>query len=825
MLQQQDLRHATALLTGDLQLALPGLTARPLPVSGFEGREALNELYELRVMVWLDPLDSPALGALVGASASLAIPHPYGARHIAGIVHDAIRLDAVDGRLVALLTLVPRLARLSHTMDARVFQRLTSEEIVRQVLDEHDVPCVFRLTRPLTRREYCVQYGETDLAFVQRLLAEDGLVLSFLHPESEDERRALKLSGPGECVLVFDSTLAYTPIDGPPAIPFRRSAGAVEHVEERIDELRLIARLASDQATVRAYDFMRADGRADQVVPTPPPHGVATQLGGVISASVGSDSADPYEVYDPFVPLARLGDPSQYAQVRLEQLRAGTEACAGSSDSRRLAPGRTLGISHHDAAPPTEVFVVVQVTHRAQDVSTSRPRYQNEFRGAPQGVLWRPPAPARRFVQTLETGLVVGIPQQEIDSQFLGMVRVQFAWDRLGRNNEHSSCWMRVAQPWGGAGHGVQFIPRLGAEVVVGFLGGDPDRPVVTGCLSHPANPPIHALPEHQTKSYIRTQTSPNDGGYNELAFEDKQGHELVSLRAQRNLALTVLQDRSATVSGNDSVEVAGESRARVGGSHELEVDGAHTLRVRGATSIHAEGTLLERVSGDRTAVTEGTSNTKASADVVVRAGKELRLLAGTDLPADAVLQSSAFTRISGAEKLQLISPKAIEIICGSSRITIGPDKISLQADQLELVGKKEVVARVKDTSVSIADKKLALASDELTLQGKAAAVKLDGELELKAPKIGLKSGSAAARSQPQDPNAQKGQAKFKLKCPPGMTDPLTVVLQTSTGELIEREAPPGGELTLDGLEGDHFEIVQIRVGDLVLQHSSAAGE
>ena len=251
------------------------------------------------------------------------------------------------------------------------------------------------------------------------------------------------------------------------------------------------------------------------------------------------------------------------------------------------------------------------------------PVYENRFRCVPAEVPFRPPRPARVLHQVTESAVVVGPAGQEIYTDSFGRVKVQLHWDREGKRNEQSSCWVRVAQGWAGAGWGFQFVPRIGMEVLVTFLGGDVDRPVVTGCLNNALNPVPYRLPEFQTKSGFKSRSTPASEGFNELSFDDAAGQELLSIHAEKDLheavghdrGSVIGHDRTTTVQGSSAEEVRGSRTRTVGGGEVVTIRGASTLSVDGARTETMSGAVQTRTRGDRGVSTGGDENSDVGGD------------------------------------------------------------------------------------------------------------------------------------------------------------------------------------------------------------------
>jgi type VI secretion system secreted protein VgrG len=251
-------------------------------------------------------------------------------------------------------------------------------------------------------------------------------------------------------------------------------------------------------------------------------------------------------------------------------------------------------------------------------------------------------------VNGVENATVVGPPGEEIHTDEFGRVRVQFHWDREGHRDENSSCWIHVSQPWSGAGYGGSNLPRVGQEVIVDFLGGDPDRPVITGRVYTNLQKTPYRLPENKTRSGWRSNSSPSTGGYNELMFEDRAGNELVHMRAERNMTTQVNQDHFSNIGNNRSTSIQNHETKTVGGNQEHNISGSNTTSTGADLKESVMGALTSLVSSDRVLNTSGTHSHQAETHTVS-------------------------------------SDKGTTLTCGSSMLYIGPDFIVIQAAKLFL--------------------------------------------------------------------------------------------------------------------------------------------
>ena len=568
-------------MEGRFELFTPDQPKGSFTVLSFRGREEVSRPFAFRIRVRAASLDLES--ALVGSPAVLAIHGAGGVRQIAGILASA-RIESVlangDGAVYR-LKLVPRLATLAHTRQSRIFQERTAPQIVSAILDLHRVDHAWKVRREYPPRTYCVQYQESDLDFVQRLLAEEGIFHFF--DTSGDPGEA-----PRDVVVLADDAAAYEPIPGKSALPYHPSDGLAQD-REAIVAFSFRRSVRPGGSLLAGFDFRRPSVRLTADATSDEPGAVAER-----------------RVYDHEMDWSKWGLRPEAAKLHLEQHRGLDAAGEGRSGCARLQPGRTFQLDEHPRADLTGRFAVLRVEHEGQLPEVGRAAsgpavehvYTNTFACVHADVAARPRRPARAYRQIMETATVVGPPGEEIHTDEHGRVKVQFHWDREGKGDDKSSCWIRVLTPWAGSAWGAQFLPRVGMEVAVTFAGGDADRPMILGAVYNGANVPPFPLPAKKTQSGFRTRSTPGGEGSNELRFDDAAGAEQIYLHAERDLVEVVEHDRLREVRGKESVKVA-ETRTleieqdnvrHVAGSEVVTIDKSFVMHVTGAHVLFVGG-------------------------------------------------------------------------------------------------------------------------------------------------------------------------------------------------------------------------------------------
>ena len=589
-------------------------------VAHFDAREAMSELYRARVVLVMES-GGGGLQELLGAPARLVAQRGGVARELRGVVSEVEELGTTVQHRLVRVEVVPALWTLSQRSDCRIFQALNTAQIVRAVLADAGVYQGDRALRidpsveAMAPREYCVQYMESDLDFVRRLLEDDGVPFYFVH--GGDGGEALVLAG-DEHAWAEVATLDGGPIT---ILDAGAGTGSVETFQW-FDEKHA---LKTSAVTVRDYDFSRPRASMDMTG----------------RHALGADRLARYEYparstitgYDDGQRAYKTHNTARLAKLRAEEHQTRAHCGHGRSVVTGMTPGQSFALQGHERPELDRRYLVTAVEHRgsdwtavrdevrqserfremlddagvtAPDKSQAVARYGNRVEthrldGNPASVAFRPArVTPRPVVEGPQTARIVGPAGEDIHTDKHGRIKVQFHWDRVGREDENSSVWIRSAQNMGGAGWGFVFIPRIGMEVVVQFIEGDPDRPLVTSVVYNGENPTPYGLPEEKTKTSLKTWSTPKTGGYNEMRFEDMAGQEQLYTQAERNMDTLVKNDQSILVNrhrakhieGNETNNIDQNRQTQVGGHEAKEVQGNQDNQIHGpqgqSTSIDA---------------------------------------------------------------------------------------------------------------------------------------------------------------------------------------------------------------------------------------------
>ena len=524
---------AAAYSQANRQLAIQTpLGADTLLLEGMDGSEGLSSLftYTLLVRVFQDSVE-PA--ALINRRIDWQLRTDDEAwRPFNGMVASYSGGEAMGrGQRSFQLTCVPWLWFLQHKQDSRVFQNLTVVQIATQIFDEmgfgdYDTSGLAQEYKP---RPYCVQYRETDFNFVSRLFEEEGIFYSWKH---EAGKHTLMLADGAHAYKdVPDGSLPYNPPGD-----FKNSVTSWMHHNT----------FRAGKTTTNDYDFQNP----------------GNSLVATTSGSSPVPSADQFEIFDFPGRYVQRDHGEQVSKRMMAGHEKAQDTISTSSACRTLAPGGRFQLEAHPVAAENVKYAVTSIVHHATDpsfesVAKGAPGYHNTFTCVPATVDFTPEQRTEKpVIPGIQSAVVTGPQGEEIYTDRYGRVKVQFHWDRKGKNDESSSCWVRVAQPWAGKGFGAQTIPRIGMEVLVGFMEGDPDHPVIVGSLPNANTIPSIKLPDEKERTSFRSSSSPGGGGFNELTFEDKRDSEEVFLHAQKDMSELVGHNKMVSV-GNVSHQSA----------------------------------------------------------------------------------------------------------------------------------------------------------------------------------------------------------------------------------------------------------------------------
>jgi len=593
--------------------------------------------------------------------------------------------------------IVPFTHLLSLEKDCRIFQNQHVQDIVRDIFKDSDIPSDrydFRLKNKDHKRRYCVQYRETDLDFISRILQEEGIFYFYEH--SKDKH-----------VMVFaDDPVGYQTIGGNKAIPFKAGSGLTPD-KEVIDSIQLSRRLLSGTYTQTSYNFKKPS----------------------IPLETKDHSKDnkiqKYEIYDYPGQYGEQGRGKMLTKVHIEASTASQEQAKGTSNCPRLMPGHIFQLEGHDFNNFNKEYIVFSIRHAGQQPQTLEEQasgatnYDNSFLAIPAKTSYHPLKSIEKpYIRGIQSATVVGPKNEEIYCDEYGRVKVQFHWDRKGKRDDQSSCWLRCGQTWGGGGWGAVFIPRVGDEVLVDFMEGDPDWPIITGSVYNGANPPLYDLPANKTRSTIKTRSYPNSNGYNELRFEDKAGQEEVYLQGEKDWNILIKNDKGQTV-GHDETLSVGNNRTKSVGVNQSESIGVNKTISVGANHSESIGANMTLNVGankfDTTAINVAET---------VGAAKELTIGGLYQISVGGVMNET----VAGAKTEEVGAAKALVVANNMTEYVKADRKSTVDGDLSEKVAKKHS----EETNEYILE-----AASKITLKVGSSTIVIDGSsITLMAGKI-----------------------------------------------------------------------------------------
>ena len=630
-----------------------------LILTGFTGEESLSRLFRFRLEL-ISARETIDATAIMRQSVTWSVVcEGRRRRYFDGMVRSFSAAGLLQNRLRRYTAeVVPNLWLLTQNADCRIFQEQTAVEIIEAVFRDRGFSAydTGKLTRSYRKRIYCVQYRETDFDFVSRLMEEEGIFYYFEHADGR------------HTMVLADGARAYEAIED--------STVHLSHGRSSFERLSTWARnhaVPTGGVATRDYNPLEPGANMESQQPT---------------TAQGADRAltlfDYPGLYD------NKSDGDGLASVRIEEEEAAAERAVGRGEVRTFRPAGTFSV---EGVPGEQgkTYALTWVAHSAQDNSQMpgqmRPAsYDNEFACLPASVVFRPPRVTPKAVaRGLQTAVVVGPSGSEIHTDEHGRIKVQFFWDRYGRNDEHASCWIRVAQIWAGPQWGAQFIPRIGHEVVVAFLEGDPDRPLVIGSVYNGRNAPPFDLPANKTQSGVRSRSSLNGSltTCNEFRFEDKKGSELVFLHAEKDLLHEVENDEDIEIGNNQTIYVANKRTEVVDkGDESITLKmGSHSTKIELGDESHevSIGSRETMIGNNETLTVRQNIDTRSNmGNIATKADMG-------NITTTASLGNIDTTASLG--KITLTAMQGIELKVGASSVTIDQMGVTIKGMMVKLDG------------------------------------------------------------------------------------------------------------------------------------------
>lgn len=618
----------------------------------FSGEEGMSMPFEY-VLECLS--ENPTLDGkkAVRSPIGVSIEMPSGGkRYLHGVVRRFMQLgrDATFTRYR--VEVVPSFWFATQRVNNRVFQKLSVLEIAEKVLKELKVDYKLEIVGQYRKREMVLQYRESDFAFLARLLEEEGAFYFFRHFKDQ------------HLVVVGDSPSAVKP-GLVKKLPVARAVSETVAAKEMVLDLRAEHQACPGKYSVAEYNELEPSNR-------------------LVSTSSGAQNG--LELFDSYARFSTKDEGDRLARLRMEYAQAMQDRVTGTSNCSALSAGYRLDLEEHQAKSLNGPYTIIRVAHSAsqpvREGDSGTFQYSNSFAAIPHAVPFRAPVATAKPRASIQPAVVVGPQGEEIYTDKYGRVKVQFFWDREGKRDENSSIWVRVSQPTAGKGWGFINIPRIGQEVLVDFIEGDPDRPIVVGRVYNGEQMPPFKLPDEKTQSGLKTRSSPQGDAenYNELSFDDKKGEELIYLRAEKDFTTAVEHDEQHWVGNDLTTEIqSNETRSIKEGDQMLTVE---------------KGKQTESIQGNRS-VTIKQGNDELTLSM---GGRSVAIKQGND---ELTVSMGNMTMKAALGKVSTEAMQAIELKVGQSSVTVDQQGVTIKGVMVSIEGQMQTQVKGLMTEIS----------------------------------------------------------------------------------------------------------------------------
>jgi type VI secretion system secreted protein VgrG len=704
-------------LLGQDTLVTGPLDKGVLLLETFEGFETLGEPYNYKLTL-LSTNPAIPVENVLGKPLTIHIKLDSGDyRYFHGIVTHFAKAGPTRAHTRYVAVVNPQLSLFKYTRDCRVMDEegQTALSIVTDVLAQRgftDVESGSIKDHTYRKRDYCVQYRESDLNFVQRLLGEEGIYYFFKHENGK------------HTMVLADSITAHANVPGYEAVLLRPTFKTQDRDEEHFWSLQIKGGLyPGDFTVVRGYDY---------TINRPP----AVQFGETPSDDPlpGSD----FEDYDYSGGLSEEAEAKQEALVRMQMERVANTVIEVEGNTMGLGVGSLVKLKQPLSADGvlfypfwgdkgfdkdyliTSARYTISINqYESGDVAKSDEPFKAIYTLLDSQTQFRPRRQARKpRIEGPQTAMVVGPDGEEIYTDEFGRVKVQFDWDRLGNRDEESSCWVRVAQVWAGKQWGAIHIPRIGQEVIVEFLDGDPDRPIVTGRVYSFDNMPPYTLPDNKTQSGIKSRSSKGgtDSNFNEIRFEDLKGKEELHIQAEKDMNILVKNDETRTV-GHDRVKtVQNDETTKIGGNRKEEVDKDEDISIHGKRTENVDKDEAITIGGNRTETVVKNETISINGQRAETVGKD----------EDVSIGGGRQVSVGKADSLTVANGRN-QAITGNDQLTVSKnlifeagEGIVMKTGDASITMTKDgtIVLKGKDVSITASGKINATVSSDVVIKG-----------------------------------------------------------------------------------------------------------
>jgi type VI secretion system secreted protein VgrG len=644
-------------------------------------QEHLSRLFEIDVELTSED-GNIDFNKVVGSNATIRLNLAKGTRYFNGYISRFVQVANYGGYAHYHATLVPWLWFLTRTADSRIFQNLTVPDIIQQVFQGHgfndfDTSGLSGTYQP---REYCVQYRETDFNFVSRLMEQEGIYYFFKHDNGK------------HTLVLADSIAAHNPFPGYATVQFSEMEEGAAADREVITDWVMGMEVQPGAYSLNDFNYKT-------------PKAALLSSASVTRQCGGSN----FEIYDYPGEYGVANDGSRLAQARLDELQAEYEVLHGQTLARGIAAGCTFQMNGHPrqkAQNQNRNYLITGVSLHAdagefstQPGAHGEKEFSCSFTAIDKTQQFRPPRlTPKPIIQGPQTAFVVGAAGAEIDTDpdGYGCVRVQFHWDRYGQMDQNSSCWVRVSSTMAGKGWGAIALPRIGQEVIVEFLEGDPDRPIITGRVyNNTAMPPY--LPATPTRSTFKSNSSKGGGGFNEIRFDDLKGSEQIFIHGEKDQDVRIKNDakewigndRHLVVKQNQLEKVEADKHSLVKGDFLSETDGDRGDTVKGGRFAEVDGDDHLTVKGVQNVQITGDVSLEGSGNINQKADQKLSIQSGQDFHEKAgqnyALAAGQNIHLKGGTTVVIEAGTQLSLKVGGNYVDIGPSGVSINGTMVNI--------------------------------------------------------------------------------------------------------------------------------------------
>jgi type VI secretion system secreted protein VgrG len=717
---------------------------------GFAGQEAISHLFDFQLDLIAENQTDISFDQLLGQKVAVRLTLPEGKEgHFSGICSRFSQGQRDETFTHYRMEVVPQFWLLTRRVQSRIFQHMSVPDILKKVLTGLDF--AFELHGTFQPRDYCVQYRESDFAFASRLMEEEGIYYFFKH------------SADGHKMVLGNSPQSHADVPGATQVIYEEAIGGTRP-EDRIYEWEVSQEIRPGKYTLWDHCFelpgkhLEADrmildkvqvgkvnhalkvGGNDKLEIYDYPGGYAERFDG-ISPGGGERPADVQKIFE---------DNKRTVEIRMQQEALPGLVIDGTGSCRQFVAGHKFTLERHFNADGP--YVITRVEHQGNlEGSYSSGgegafTYSNNFQCIPLSLPYRPlRTTPRPVVEGTQTAVVVGPAGEEIFTDKYGRVKVQFHWDRQGKHNADSSCWIRVAQAYSGKGWGSICVPRIGQEVIVDFLEGNPDCPIITGRVYNAETMPPYPLPAGKMVSGLKSNSTPGGGGYNEFIMNDTKGKELIQIHGQFDMDSTVehdlrehvLNNRSRDVTNNETITI-GVDRKETVGSNETIAIGANRTETVGKNESITVALTRTRMVGVNESVTVGAAQEITVGGLrAVTVGAAQTITVGAS---ETESYGSNHTQSVGGGQAVTVAKDGTYAIGGGRSTSVGKDDSLKVAKKLIIDAGEEIIIKTGDASIAMKkDGSILIKGKDIVVQGSGKITeKADGDFVIKGSKVGI---------------------------------------------------------------------------------------